>query len=223
MADELSLVNNPLPQEEVLSLEEAASKLLITYKALCSWLKEHPEFKEANTFKMDYKGRKRIVIKKVSLIVLATMKSGSRNNQHTKNLAERDFSEAKQTLAENYNQMSEALNNPIVALQREQLEMHLQFQNDMQKKMETMQIELDKVRQLALATPPIDMTNEQRVYLNDRVRNYSIQTGLTFGFVWSKIHQHVGRSAIAEYLLTDYRPAIQKIRSMYEQAGLMWG
>lgn len=82
---------------------------------------------------------------------------------------------------------------------------------------------LELVEQNTLAVEsPKTLTNPQREYLNERLRNYQYNVEVPHWRLWGKLHQEVGKASINEYGSQDYKKAMSILKQWYKEADLNW-
>lgn len=194
--DELSTQVN---QEEVLSFEEASSYLGITYKAFTKLIRFNVDIKTRYVSKKHYKGRRRYVITKKGLFVLANVKDSGKG---LKKRPQVDFSKSKQQLAERAIEATqfpaELLNDPVIKLRMDQLKMESR---------------ITKLEQAVIEPIQKYLTTEQREFMNERVRALSNKMNAPYGMIWSQLHRYMDKSNIDSYKFKDYKPAMKWIKA----------
>lgn len=212
MTDQLSITDHQ--PEVILSLHEAAEYCLLTYSALIKWFNTHKDMKDKYLHKQKHNGRMVFTVSPNSLHIMSLVKSGTRSNQHVQRGAELHFTEQKQVVAENYNQMAELMKDPIIAFRIDQIKM--------QKDINSIRQELDNVKQLTIDAPPVGVTDQQRAFFVDRVRNYARETEVPYNVVFTSIHRIVGKYHVEEYTFMDYKVGLRNLKAMYTQKGIDW-
>ncbi len=185
-------------------VRDFAKQLGITGSAISHWLKKHPDLKHEYA---KYFGR-RLYIHKNMLTRYITRKgtSGQTDDEVTSSMLK-----AKDKVAEKANL------TPIQALLSAVQQMATMEQNFSELKQE-----IQEVRQIATEAPPEHITNPQREYLNERVRNYSAQTEIPYWRIWNNLHNAVGKPSINEYEFTDYKLAMHHLRKWYKASGISY-
>ncbi len=89
--------------------------------------------------------------------------------------------------------------------------------------MQTIKQEVKELKEQNLQLePPKTLTNPQRDYINERLRNYQYNVDVPHWRLWNKLHEQVGKASINEYKPMDYKKAMSILKQWYKDANLDW-
>lgn len=209
-------IQEEVNKENWLTLEEAAQKIGITYSAMIKLLnkptyqsiKENPQYMT----KMRIGKKRKFVINSQGLVVLTTMKDGSRSNQHEdKKELSSLLHEGKKNVAEKAMIPSNYMDDPVIAMRIEQMQV--------EKRVTGVEKELQRIKGI-IESP--HLTKGQRDRLNERVRYLAKEAGIGYSEIWTALHKALGRISLEEYEFEDYLPAIKCLKNLYYKCNVTW-
>lgn len=112
--------------------------------------------------------------------------------------------------------MAEFMNDPFIAMRINHLQLQKR-QDASDRRIEAMEEKLGATSKLLEDVTPVDITASQRQFLNERVRNLAIKSGLPFSHVWGLVHDHVGKRPLEAYEFSDYPKAMKLVKKIYDQ------
>ena len=231
MAQEVSLVNSS-NQEEVLSIEEAATQSNLTRQGLGQALIRFPDIKAKYTFKTLHNGRIQTVITKEGLVVLINTKNTSSRKSNTVF----KIHQAKQQLAEKAVSAQNLPSDPMMAQLQMMMEMRtrqisqdarlaaLESKQESPLLLETAQ----KVEMFLEPTANEPLTPSQRLFIKERINALVFKLygekipDTAFAHARRAMNEAVGRHSIDQYNMDDYQMAIRWLKKQYVNAGLDW-
>ena len=194
-------------KSEWLSMEEASSLKGVTKSALSHALNLRPEIKQRYTKRVG----KKLYITKEGYMVLFNVQNQAQGGLKKNECALNDVSPIKQQIAEFG---VEAMKDPIIVMRLEQMRLAEQVESLVRFK--------EQFQPMLEDTTPIDITASQRQFLNERVRNLAIKSGLPFSHIWGLVHDKVGKRPLEAYAFEDYPVAIKFLKSVHEAHQLDW-
>lgn len=200
---ELSTESN----SEWLSMKEAAALKGVTPSAISHALIKHPDIKAKYTRELLGK----LYLSKEGYMVLFNVQNQAQGGLNGNERALNDVSPIKQQIAEFG---VEAMKDPIIVMRLEQMRLAEQVESLVRFK--------EQFQPMLEDTTPIDITASQRQFLNERVRNLAIKSGLPFSHIWGLVHDKVGKRPLEAYAFEDYPVAIKFLKSVYEAHRLDW-
>lgn len=202
-----------------ISLNVAAENLGIRYNSLIKWLSDNKDIKDQYCQKMIIDGRRKWVLSKDGLLVIANMR------ETTKSEITSQFRHGKKKMAEAMIVKRDEEQVFIQILQQSQaLLQHAQAILQVRTQIETV---AEKNNELEERLNEIEsgtkkMTTGQRKYLNERVRALALELDAPFPRIWNAVHDMTGRRSIDDYLFEDYGVAIQYLREVFKKKGIEW-
>lgn len=198
---------------------QAANKFRIDVKGMRKLYVRYSKYLGENIKQVISKGRtgKTIHINQQGLLILANLKNPANNSNRS---SEASLQGKKKVVEIAIAAVTPSI-DPVI-LQLQQLMVVRQEQINQSKRIDTIETKIEEVKQLALVAPPIAMVTSQREFLNDRLRNFCAQSGMSHSYVWNRLHEYVGKYSINEYKFEDYKPAIQYLKQMYQDSNLIW-
>lgn len=213
----LQVNNVPEIQQEFLSMAEVAQLKQKSLRSVQQSVKQYKNFLEGYVSKKYHrcsvsgKLRKMTVISKHGLIKLMALvdnpRSKKKNEARLRNLT------GKSKIAEKA--IAATQQTPIQALLAT-----VQQMANMESKMAILEQKIDTVTDLVKI--PENILSSQRIHLNDRARNYAVQTDTPYWTVWKSIHSHVGIFDLNNYSFNDYTKAKNFLKAMYKASNLNW-
>lgn len=214
-------VNTAAEVQEVISLEEAAQQLGITYKALSNWLRSNLDIKNEYCFKQNYKGRRKTVIKVEGVMMIMAIKDRDRGNQ-TKNSPSDTFREGKKKMAKNV--IQQARPSGIEALQQLQIVIAQQIEayKQIEEHGQAIQSHEQRIVELEGDIEKMPISDGQKERLNERVRLLANKINWYYPKVWSTLHEAVGRRKLHQYTFQDYGRAIVWLKGVFKKNNINW-
>ncbi len=177
-------MSNLETQKEYLSLEDASKTLGISYKGFINWLNGHKSLKQDYCYKEKCQGRKKLVILKEGLVVIANMKDGFRGNRYEKNPCNNTFSRGKRKIAEK-----------AILAQKEQ-DCLMSFIEAQGRILKEVVGRIEKLEEKPKYLPLPQSIDEPapmdfRALLNWRIRAFAVESKIPHQFIWSRLYEQM--------------------------------